>query len=122
MLKSWSCQMPRYSPLTKEREILLDNPRAAGAQNWNGATDTVILPSDDCWTVKFTSFEAFVSPTVTDIEPLHFNVRLSALVEVVTIFSPRRYSGFVLSKFADFSASEVALLDFSLTTVEFLAA
>jgi hypothetical protein len=50
----------------------------AGAQNWNGATDTVILPSDDCWTVKFTSFEAFVSPTVTDNEPLHFNVRLSA--------------------------------------------
>jgi hypothetical protein len=82
----------------------------------------VILPSDDCWTVKFTSFEAFVSPMVTDIEPVHFNVRLSALAEVVTIFSPRRYSGFVLSKFADFSASEVALPDFPLTTVEFLAA
>jgi hypothetical protein len=46
-----------------------------GVQNWNGATDTVILPADDCWTVKFTSFEAFVSPTVTDIEPLHSNVR-----------------------------------------------
>src|ERR1039457_3384836 len=36
------------------------------AQNWNGATETDILPSDDCWTVKLTSFEAFVSPTVTD--------------------------------------------------------
>ena len=41
------------------------------AQNWNGATVTDILPSDDCWTVKLTSFEAFVSPTVTDMEPLH---------------------------------------------------
>jgi hypothetical protein len=65
-------------------------PRATGIQNWNGVTDTEILPSDDCWTVKFTSFEALVSPTVTDIEPLHFNVLLSLLVEVVTIFSPRR--------------------------------
>jgi hypothetical protein len=41
------------------------------AQNWNGATETDILPSDDCWTVKLTSFEAIVSPTVTDMEPLH---------------------------------------------------
>jgi hypothetical protein len=89
------------------------------AQNWNGSTETEILPSD-CWTVKFTSFEAFVSPTVADIEPLHLNVRLSALVEVVTIVSPRRYSGF--SKFDDFSACEVGVLDFSLTTLEFLAA
>lgn len=57
------------------------------AQNWNGATETVILPSDDCWTVKLTSFEAFVSPTVTDMELLHFSVRLFSLVDVVTIFS-----------------------------------
>ena len=40
-----------------------------GAQNWNGATETDILPSEDCWTVKLTSFEAFVSPTITEIEP-----------------------------------------------------
>jgi hypothetical protein len=57
-----------------------------GAQNWNGATETDILPSDDCWTVKLTSFEAFVSPTITEIEPLHFSVRLSPLVDVMTIF------------------------------------
>jgi hypothetical protein len=63
-----------------------------------------------------------VPPTVAEIAPLHCNVRLSALVEAVTIFSPRRYNGLVFSKFADFSASEVGLLDFSLTTFEFLAA
>jgi hypothetical protein len=80
------------------------------AQNWNGATETVILPSDGCWTVKLTCFEAFVSPTVTEIEPLHFNVRLSSLVDVVTIFSPRIYSGCCF----DFSASELASLDFAI--------
>jgi hypothetical protein len=82
--------------------------------NWNGATETDILLSDDRWTVKLTSFEAFVLPTVTDMEPLHFSVRLSSLVDVVTIFSPRRYKGCCL----DFSASELALL----AIVEFLAA
>jgi hypothetical protein len=56
-----------------------------------------------------------VSPTVTDIDPLHVSVRLSALVDVVTIFSPRRYNGR-----CDFSASELASLEFA--TVEFLAA
>ena len=86
------------------------------AQNWNGATETVILPSDDCWTVKLTSFEAFVSPTVTDMEPLHFSVRLFSLVDIVTIFSSRRYNGCCF----DFPASEVASLDFAI--VEFLAA
>jgi len=86
------------------------------AQNWNGATETVILPSDDCWTVKLTSFEAFVSPMVTDMEPLHFSVRLLSLVDVVTIFSPRRYNGCCF----DFSASELASLDFAI--VEVLAA
>ena len=82
------------------------------AQNWNGATETVILPSDDCWTVKLISFEAFVSPTVTDMEPLHFRVRLFSfsLADVVTIFSPRRYNG---CRF-DFSASELASLDFAI--------
>jgi hypothetical protein len=49
-----------------------------------------------------------VSPTVTEIEPLHFSVRLFSLVEVVTIFSPRRYSG------RCFSASEPAALDFAI--------
>jgi hypothetical protein len=78
------------------------------AQNWNGATETDILPSDNCWTVKLTSFEAFVSPTVTDIGPLHFSVRLSSLVDVVSICSPRIYNGCCF----DFSASELALLDF----------
>src|ERR1035438_6555064 len=86
------------------------------AQNWNGATETDILPSDDCWTVKLTSFEAFVSPTVTDMEPLHFSVRLFSLVDVVTIFSPRTYNGCCF----DFSASELASLDFAI--VKFLTA
>jgi hypothetical protein len=84
-------------------------------QNWNGVTDTDILPSDNCWTVKLISFEAFVSPTITDIDPLHVSARLSALVDVVTIFSPRRYNGR-----CDFSASELASLEFAI--VEFLAA
>src|SRR6516162_1072082 len=83
-------------------------------QNSNGATETDNLPSDFCWTVKFTSFEAFMSPTLTEIPPLHVSVRLSLLVEVVTIFSPRRYNGFAFSNFA--------ALDFSLATFEFLAA
>jgi len=87
--------------------------RNISIQNLNGVTETDSLSSDDRWTVKFTSLEAFVSPTVTEIAPLHVTVRLSLLVEVVTIFSPRRYSGFTLSKFDDFSACE---------TVEFLAA
>jgi hypothetical protein len=87
-----------------------------GAQNWNGATETDILPSEDCWTVKLTSFEAFVSPTITEIEPLHFSVRLSPLVDVMTIFWPRRYNG----RCFDFSASELASLDFAV--VEFWAA
>jgi hypothetical protein len=55
-----------------------------------------------------------MSPTLTEIPPLHVSVRLSLLVEVVTIFSPRRYSGFALSNFA--------ALDSSLATFEFLAA
>jgi hypothetical protein len=66
--------------------------------------------------VKSISFEAFASPTVTDIAPLHFSVRLSALVDVVTIFSPRRYRGC----FFNFSLSELALFDFAV--VEFSAA
>jgi hypothetical protein len=79
-------------------------------------TETDILPSDNCWTVKSISFEAFVSPTVTDIEPLHVSVRLSLLVDVVTIFSPRRYSGCCLA----FSLSELA--SFRFAVVEFSAA
>jgi hypothetical protein len=86
------------------------------AQNWNGATETDILPSDNCWTVKLISFEAFVSPTVTDMEPLHCSVHLSSLVDVVTILSPRRYNGCCF----DFSASELASLDFAIA--EFVAA
>ena len=86
------------------------------AQNWNGSTETVILPSDDCWTVKLTSFEALVSPTATDMEPLHFNVRLFSLVDVVTIFSPSVYNGCCF----DFSASGLASLDFAIA--QFLAA
>jgi hypothetical protein len=66
--------------------------------------------------VKLISFEAFVSPTVTEMEPLHFSVRLSSLVDVVTIFSPRRYNGCCF----DFSAAELASLVFAI--VEFLAA
>ena len=80
-----------------------------GAQNWNGATETDILPSEDCWTVKLTSFEAFVSPTVTDMEPLHFSVRLSSLVDVVTIFWPRRYNGCTASELAPFDFAIVEL-------------
>jgi hypothetical protein len=55
-------------------------------------------------------FEAFVSPTVTDIEPLQVSVRFSSLVDVVTIFSPRRYNGCSF----DFAASELASLDFAI--------
>ena len=80
------------------------------AQNWNGATETLILPSGDCWTVKLISFEAFVSPTVADMEPLHFNVRLFSLVDVVAIFSPRAYNGCCF----DSSACELASLDFAI--------
>jgi hypothetical protein len=65
--------------------------------------------------VKFISFEAFVSATVADMDPLHFSVRLSALVDVVTIFWPRMYSGC-----CDFSASGPAAPD--LTASEFFAA
>lgn len=85
-------------------------------QNWNGVTETDILPSDNFWTVKSISFEAFVSPMVTDIEPLHVSVRLSLLVDVVTIFSPRRYNGCCLA----FTLSELASLGFAV--VEFSAA
>jgi hypothetical protein len=85
-------------------------------QNWNGVTETDILPSDNCWTVKSISFEAFVSPTVTEIEPLHVSVRVSLFVDVVTIFSPRRYNGCCL----DFLLSELASLGFAV--VEFSAA
>ena len=84
--------------------------RRSNGQNWNGATETVILPSGGCWTVKLTSFEAFVSPTVAEMEPLHSNVRLSSLVDVVTIFSPKTYNGCCF----DFSASEFASLDFAI--------
>jgi hypothetical protein len=66
--------------------------------------------------VNSISFEAFVSPTVTDIEPLQLSVRLSSLVDVVTTFSPRRYIG----RSFDFAASELASLDFA--TFGFLAA
>jgi hypothetical protein len=87
--------------------------------NWKGATETDTLPSDDRWTVKLTSFDAFVSPTATDMAPLHLSVRLSSLVDVVTIFSPRRYNGCCF----DFSASalpSLAVVEFAV--VEFLAA
>ena len=83
--------------------------RVRVGQNWNGVTETDILPSDNCWTVKSISFEAFVSPTVTEIEPLHVSVRLSLFVDVVTIFSARRYNGCCL----DFSLSELASLGFA---------
>jgi hypothetical protein len=32
--------------------------------------------------VKLTSFEAFVSPTVVDIEPLHFSVVFGAALRI----------------------------------------
>jgi hypothetical protein len=70
--------------------LLIYACRLSAAQNWNGATETVTLLSDDCWTVKLTSFEAFVSPTVTEMEPLHLSVRLFSLVDVVIIFSPMK--------------------------------
>ena len=57
-----------------------------------------------------------MSPTVADMEPLHFSVRLSALVDVVATFSPRTYCGCCF----DFSASELASLD--LVAFELLAA
>ena len=85
-------------------------------QNRKGATETATLPFDDCWTVKFTSFEALVSPTVTDMEPRHCSVRLFPLVDVVTIFSPRAYKGCRL----DFSAAGLVSPGFA--AVEFLAA
>ena len=50
-----------------------------------------------------------MSPTVAEMAPLHFSVRLSSLVDVVTILSPRRYNGCCF----DFSASELASLDFA---------
>ena len=50
------------------------------------------------------------------MEPLHFSVRLFSLVDVVTIFSPRRYNGCCF----DFSAAELASLDPAKS--EFLAA
>jgi hypothetical protein len=65
--------------------------------------------------VKLISFEAFVSPMVTDIEPLHFNVRLFSLVDVVANFSARAYDGCCF----EFLASALTSLDFA---VEFLAA
>jgi hypothetical protein len=71
------------------------------ARNWNGTTETDILPSEDCWTVKSIVFETLVSPTVAEMEPLHFGVCLLSLVDVVTIFSPKRYRGCC----SDFSAS-----------------
>jgi hypothetical protein len=57
-----------------------------------------------------------VSPTVTDMEPLHFSVRLFSPVDVVTIFSPRTYDGCCF----DVLASKFVSLDFA--TFEFLAA
>src|SRR3984957_20182010 len=75
----------------------------------------MILPSDPCWTVKLTSFEAFVSPTVTESAPLQVSVRLSLLVDVVTIFSPRTYCGCPLN----FSLSVLGSLGFAV--VEFSA-
>lgn len=57
-----------------------------------------------------------MSPMVTEMEPLHLSVRLFPLVDVVIIFSPRRYNG----RCSDFSASEFASLDFAI--VEFFAA
>jgi hypothetical protein len=40
-------------------------------QNWNGTTDTDILPSVDRCTVNSTSFVTLMSPTLTEIAPLH---------------------------------------------------
>jgi hypothetical protein len=54
--------------------------------------------------------------TVTEIEPLHVSVRLSLLVDVVAILSPRTYSGCCLN----FPLSELASLGFAV--VEFSAA
>jgi hypothetical protein len=54
--------------------------------NWNGSTETDVLPSGGRWTVKLTSFDAFVLPTVTDIEPRHVSVRLSAGEDELTIY------------------------------------
>jgi hypothetical protein len=98
----------------READRSTSSNRGLMAQNWNGSTETAIFPSGDFWTVKSTSFDAFVSPTVTDNEPLHLSVRLSSVVDVVTIFSPRIYNGCCL----EFSACELA----SLAVVEFLAA
>jgi hypothetical protein len=50
------------------------------------------------------------------MEPLHFSVRLSLLVDVVTIFSPKTYNG----RCFDFSASKFASVD--LAIFELLAA
>jgi hypothetical protein len=108
------CVCRERAPWRPRPEITL--ARVSLPQNWNGSTETVNLPSDDCWTVKLTSFEAFVSPTVADMEPLHFSVRLSWLVDVVIIFSPRTYNGCSF----DVSASELASLD--LARFELLAA
>src|ERR1700684_3866528 len=53
---------------------------------------------------------------VTDIEPLHFNVRLFSLVDVVAIFSARAYHGCCF----ELLASALASLDFAI--VEFRTA
>jgi hypothetical protein len=115
ILLTFSSRPPESAALL-ELQVLAPMRVGQMAQNWNGSTETDNLPSDDRWTVKLISFEALVSPTVTEMEPLHFSVRLFSLVDVVTIFSPRRYDGCCF----DFSASELASLEFA--TVEFLAA
>jgi hypothetical protein len=58
--------------------------------------------------VKLISFVAFVPLTVAEIAPLHCSVRLSSLIDVVTIFSPSVYRGFSVSGFdliASFAAA-----------------
>lgn len=66
-------------------------------------TETDIFLSGICWTVKSISLDAFVSAMAAEIDPLHVSVRLSLLVDVVTILSPRKY----ISRGFEFSLTEL---------------
>lgn len=56
-------------------------------QNRNGSTETRILPSVVCFTVKPTSFSAVVSPTVTSNIPLHVTACAALSLDLMTIVS-----------------------------------
>ena len=110
------CDASAWAGFARPRSAQVKSSYHPNTQNRNGTTETDILPSGGFCTVKSISFEAFVSPTVTDMEPLHLSVRLSSLVEVVTILSPRRYNG----RSFDFSASDFGAFDLAIS--EFWAA